>query len=68
MVRQFVFDSRYHDILKLQMSWKIILVFHNSDYGYYRHVNTSECVRQNAANKTLELCLNGEEDELLTAG
>uniref|UniRef100_A0A8C9YR76 Si:dkey-159a18.1 n=1 Tax=Sander lucioperca TaxID=283035 RepID=A0A8C9YR76_SANLU len=39
------------------------------DYGYYRHVNTSECLRQhNAANKTLELCLNGEEDELLTAG
>ncbi|XP_028427091.1 sortilin [Perca flavescens] len=39
------------------------------DYGYYRHVNTSECVRQpSAANKTLELCLNGEEDELLTAG
>ncbi|XP_037615819.1 sortilin [Sebastes umbrosus] len=39
------------------------------DYGYYRHVNTSECVRQHsAANKTLELCLNGEEDELLTAG
>ncbi|XP_022045853.1 sortilin [Acanthochromis polyacanthus] len=39
------------------------------DYGYYRHVNTSECVRQpNAANKTLEMCLNGEEDELLTAG
>lgn len=43
-------------------------LFH-SDYGYYRHVNTSECVRQHsAANKTLELCLNGEEDELLTAG
>ncbi|XP_078137726.1 sortilin [Sander vitreus] len=39
------------------------------DYGYYRHVNTSECLRQpSAANKTLELCLNGEEDELLTAG
>ncbi|XP_023263963.1 sortilin-like isoform X2 [Seriola lalandi dorsalis] len=39
------------------------------DYGYYRHVNTSECVRQpNAPNKTLEVCLNGEEDELLTAG
>ncbi|XP_039996356.1 sortilin [Xiphias gladius] len=39
------------------------------DYGYYRHVNTSECVRQpDAANKTLEICLNGEEDELLTAG
>lgn len=44
-------------------------VLFNSDYGYYRHVNTSECVRQSgAANKTLELCLNGEEDELLTAG
>uniref|UniRef100_A0A673AZX7 Sortilin-like n=1 Tax=Sphaeramia orbicularis TaxID=375764 RepID=A0A673AZX7_9TELE len=39
------------------------------DYGYYRHVNTSECVRQpSTPNKTLELCLNGEEDELLTAG
>ncbi|KAM7378309.1 hypothetical protein PAMA_013283 [Pampus argenteus] len=39
------------------------------DYGYYRHVNTSECVRQpSTSNKTLEICLNGEEDELLTAG
>ncbi|KAM6961583.1 sortilin [Tautogolabrus adspersus] len=39
------------------------------DYGYYRHVNTSECVRQSSTpNKTLELCLNGEEDELFTAG
>nr|XP_004548363.2 sortilin [Maylandia zebra] len=39
------------------------------DFGYYRHINTSECVRQpNAANKTYELCLNGEEDELLTEG
>ncbi|XP_056877885.1 sortilin isoform X1 [Takifugu flavidus] len=39
------------------------------DYGYYRHENTSECVRQaGGANKTLELCLNGEEDELFTAG
>uniref|UniRef100_H3D0B0 Si:dkey-159a18.1 n=1 Tax=Tetraodon nigroviridis TaxID=99883 RepID=H3D0B0_TETNG len=39
------------------------------DYGYYRHENTSECVRQpGSANKTLELCLNGEEDELFTAG
>uniref|UniRef100_A0A3B5MEM6 VPS10 domain-containing protein n=1 Tax=Xiphophorus couchianus TaxID=32473 RepID=A0A3B5MEM6_9TELE len=37
------------------------------DYGYYRHVNTSECVRQpNTPNKTFEMCLNGEEDELLT--
>nr|XP_020455218.1 sortilin-like [Monopterus albus] len=39
------------------------------DYTYYRDVITSECVRQlSAANKTLELCLNGEEDELLTTG
>ncbi|XP_072233286.1 sortilin [Leuresthes tenuis] len=39
------------------------------DYGYYRQLNTSECVRQpSAANKTLEMCLNGEEDELLTTG
>uniref|UniRef100_A0A3P9MZJ7 Si:dkey-159a18.1 n=1 Tax=Poecilia reticulata TaxID=8081 RepID=A0A3P9MZJ7_POERE len=39
------------------------------DYGYYRHVNTSECVRRpSTPNKTFEMCLNGEEDELLTAG
>ncbi|XP_073336511.1 sortilin [Pagrus major] len=38
------------------------------DYGYYPHVNTSECVREPSANKTLEPCLEGEEDELLTAG
>ncbi|XP_024913273.1 sortilin [Cynoglossus semilaevis] len=39
------------------------------DYGYYRHPNTSECIRQpDAANKTLEICLEGQEDELLTAG
>ncbi|XP_077356906.1 sortilin isoform X2 [Festucalex cinctus] len=39
------------------------------DYGYQHNVNTSECVRQpNTHNKTLEMCLNGEEDELLTAG
>lgn len=53
--------------------WLARRMFHcvalfNSDYGYYRHVNTSECVRQSNTNKTLELCLNGEEDELLTAG
>lgn len=41
----------------------------NSDYGFYRHVNTSECVKQpDATNKTLEMCLNGQEDELLTTG
>ncbi|XP_053720086.1 sortilin [Synchiropus splendidus] len=38
------------------------------DYGYHRHVNTSECVRESSVNKTLEACLEGEEDELLTAG
>ncbi|XP_061663518.1 sortilin isoform X2 [Syngnathoides biaculeatus] len=39
------------------------------DYGYQRHLNTSECVRQpDAHNKSLEMCLNGEEDELLTTG
>lgn len=46
-----------------------MVLFLNSDYGYYRHQNSSECVRDTkVANKTLELCLNGEEDELLTAG
>ncbi|XP_061920822.1 sortilin isoform X4 [Entelurus aequoreus] len=39
------------------------------DYGYYRHDITSECVRQpDAHNKTLETCLDGQEDELFTAG
>uniref|UniRef100_A0A3P9HUI0 Si:dkey-159a18.1 n=1 Tax=Oryzias latipes TaxID=8090 RepID=A0A3P9HUI0_ORYLA len=39
------------------------------DYGFYRHVNTSECVKQpDATNKTMEMCLNGQEDELLTTG
>ncbi|KAM9771626.1 sortilin isoform X1 [Syngnathus typhle] len=39
------------------------------DYGYQHHENTSECVRQpDLHNKTLEMCLNGEEDELLTTG
>ncbi|XP_029901713.1 sortilin [Myripristis murdjan] len=39
------------------------------DYGYYRHGNSSECVRQpNTADQTLEVCLNGEEEELLTSG
>ncbi|KAM8907809.1 sortilin [Spinachia spinachia] len=42
---------------------------YSCDYGFHRHENTSECVRQHGApNKTLELCLDGEEDELLTSG
>lgn len=49
-------------------SYFTLLVLY-SDYGFYRHVNSSECVRQpSAANKTLEMCLSGEEDELLTSG
>ncbi|KAF7669665.1 hypothetical protein LDENG_00151730 [Lucifuga dentata] len=39
------------------------------DYGYYRHGNTSECVRQpDTVNQTLHICLNGEEEKLLTSG
>ncbi|XP_051911502.1 LOW QUALITY PROTEIN: sortilin [Hippocampus zosterae] len=39
------------------------------DYGYEQQANTSDCVpRPDMHNKTLEMCLNGEEDELLTAG
>uniref|UniRef100_A0A4W4F5V8 VPS10 domain-containing protein n=1 Tax=Electrophorus electricus TaxID=8005 RepID=A0A4W4F5V8_ELEEL len=39
------------------------------DYGYYRHENSSECVKQpDLPDKTLELCLNGEMKELQTAG
>lgn len=48
--------------------WTFFVTLH-SDYGYYRHPNTSECIRQpDVANKTLEICLEGQEDELLTAG
>ncbi|XP_068611668.1 sortilin [Brachionichthys hirsutus] len=35
------------------------------DFGYYRDVNASYCV---AANKTSDICLNGEEGELPSAG
>ncbi|XP_058273116.1 sortilin isoform X2 [Hemibagrus wyckioides] len=39
------------------------------DYGYYLHENSSECVKQpEFRNKTLELCLNGELEELQTTG
>ncbi|XP_034019374.1 sortilin [Thalassophryne amazonica] len=39
------------------------------DYGFYRHVNTSECVRKhNTANQSLDICLNGEDEEILTEG
>ncbi|XP_036373775.1 sortilin [Megalops cyprinoides] len=39
------------------------------DYGYYRHENSSECVEQEEFNHhVLEVCLNGEEEELQTSG
>ncbi|XP_076015011.1 sortilin [Genypterus blacodes] len=39
------------------------------DYGYYRHGNTSDCMRQpNTQNQTLHICLNGEEEELQSSG
>ncbi|XP_061108257.1 sortilin [Conger conger] len=39
------------------------------DYGYYRHENTSECVEQtDLRDHILEVCLNGEEEELQTSG
>ncbi|XP_042155924.1 sortilin [Oncorhynchus tshawytscha] len=39
------------------------------DYGYYRHENSSECMRQlDTADHALEVCLNGEEEELRTSG
>ncbi|XP_068163116.1 sortilin isoform X2 [Antennarius striatus] len=39
------------------------------DFGYDRDVNTSNCVRQSsAANKTSEICHDGEDDEPLSAG
>lgn len=39
------------------------------DYGYYRHENTSECVEQtDFRDRILEVCLNGEEEELQTSG
>ncbi|XP_076862598.1 sortilin isoform X2 [Brachyhypopomus gauderio] len=39
------------------------------DYGYFRHENSSECVKQDdLLNKTLKVCLNGELEELQTTG
>ncbi|XP_067110380.1 sortilin [Osmerus mordax] len=39
------------------------------DYGYYRHANSSECVRQpDTADHFLEVCPNGKEEELKTSG
>uniref|UniRef100_A0A672J6T1 Sortilin-like n=1 Tax=Salarias fasciatus TaxID=181472 RepID=A0A672J6T1_SALFA len=62
-------NGRGFEVSKKQSSCLCTREDYLCDYGYYRHVNTSECVRQpSAANKTLEICLNGEEDELLTAG
>ncbi|KAM9467749.1 sortilin isoform 2-T2 [Clarias gariepinus] len=39
------------------------------DYGYYRQENSSECVKlPEFSNRTLELCLDGELEELQTTG
>ncbi|XP_036432658.1 sortilin isoform X2 [Colossoma macropomum] len=39
------------------------------DYGYYRHENSSECVEEaDFTDKKLEICLNGELEELYTTG
>ncbi|MCJ8743435.1 hypothetical protein PDJAM_G00093940 [Pangasius djambal] len=39
------------------------------DYGYYRHENSSECVKKpEFTNETLELCFNGELEALQTTG
>ncbi|XP_062861217.1 sortilin [Trichomycterus rosablanca] len=39
------------------------------DFGYYRHENTSECVKQpDFTDQTLELCVNGELEKLQTTG
>ncbi|KAL4658416.1 sortilin-like [Arapaima gigas] len=39
------------------------------DYGYYRHENTSECVEQlDFRDQALDICLDGEEDEIITSG
>lgn len=59
----------WHICHKATMFDSLVILTFLSDYGYYRRENTSECVRQSSSpNKTLELCLNGEEDELFTAG
>uniref|UniRef100_A0A8C9QXS5 Si:dkey-159a18.1 n=1 Tax=Scleropages formosus TaxID=113540 RepID=A0A8C9QXS5_SCLFO len=39
------------------------------DYGYYRHENSSECVEQlDFRDQALDVCLNGEENEIVTSG
>ncbi|KAM6984814.1 sortilin [Aplochiton taeniatus] len=39
------------------------------DYGYYRHENTSECVKEpSTGDQALNMCLDGGEDKLQTSG
>lgn len=41
----------------------------NSEYGFYRHENTSECLLQpDFLNQTKDICLNGELDDLQSSG
>ncbi len=53
--------------------WPNISVFWtspiNSEYGFYRHENTSECLLQpDFLNRTHDICLNGELDDLHYTG
>lgn len=41
----------------------------NSDFGYYRKENSSECEEQpDLKGKVLEFCLHGREEQLQTSG
>lgn len=41
----------------------------NSDYGFYRHENSSECLPQpDFMNQTMDICLDGELEDLQTSG
>lgn len=46
--------------------WNLCL---NSDFGFYRKENSSECEEQpDLKGKVLEFCLHGQEEQLQTSG
>ncbi|TMS16696.1 Sortilin [Larimichthys crocea] len=46
-----------------------MLGYKESDFGYYRRENSSECVEQpDLKGKVLEFCLHGKEEQLQTSG
>lgn len=50
----------------IQTIWNLCL---NSDFGYYRKENSSECEEQpDLKGKVLEFCLHGQEEQLQTSG